>query len=659
MRTSERRHTPTATLAPARRRVVWWAITILLLLLVVGSVLTALTLVGARDDLEHGRRALSAARRSMVKGDLDTAERHLADAQDAFAGASEVTGSGIASIARLTPFLGRNVEVAAGVAEAGTALSHAGLGLVRAIGDVPGGLDGLAPRAGRLPIDELATMSEAAEASAAQARAALAAILETPDTLLLGPVAEARYDAEEQVTNAARILTAADGIIGRLPAFAGADGERRYLFFAENPAELRGTGGLWGAFAILTVRDGALSFSAFRPIQALPDLEPDEVPEPNPDYGENYNQDGGAGFWRNMNMTPDFPSAARAALGTWKVLEGEQLDGVLAADPFALGSLLDVTGPVPVPGLPGARIHGRNVVRFLSNEAYAEFDSPIVRKQLVGAAASAAFGEFLSMEGRGLDRLRALAEAGASGHLKLYSTDEGLERVLRTTAMGGAMDVPAQGDLLSVVVNNGAQTKVDYYVHRTVRYEIRLGGEQEAFATTEVTLQNDAPTEAPSRTLIGPYVEGAEAGDEIHVLGSWCPGPCPLVEATYQGEDIGVDGGRELGRAFYRHFATLPSAGTGRYRFVTQRNGVWEGDTSGGRYRLAIKPQTTVQPTAVHVRIEAPAGTEIVWTSEGVQSVGGVATWSGSPQAPITLEVRFQAPFPQRWWRNVTRWLSF
>jgi hypothetical protein len=659
MRTSERTHTSNAVLSPARRRAIWWALAIVLVLVVMGTVLTALTLLGARGDLDDGRRALGASRASVVRGDLDEAERHLIDAQEAFAGAVGETGSSTASIARLTPFIGRNVEVARGVAEAGAALSRAGLSLVRAIEEVPGGLDGLAPQAGHLPIDELARLSEAAERSAAQARAALTAILDTPDTLLLGPVAQARYDAEEQVTDAARTLAAADGVIGRLPAFAGADGERRYLFFAENPAELRGTGGFWGAFAILTVRDGNMSFSAFRPIQALQDLEPDEVPEPNPDYGENYNQDGGAGFWRNMNMTPDFPSAARAALGTWEVLKGERLSGVLAADPFALASLLQVTGPVPVPGLPGERIDARNVVRFLSNEAYARFDSPIVRKQLVGAAASVAFGEFLSMDGRGLDRIRALAEAAGSGHLKVYSTDEELQRVLRTTAAGGALDVPTEGDLLSVVVNNGAQTKVDYYVRRTVDYEIRLGGDEEAFATTEVTLQNDAPTEASSRTLIGPYVEGAEAGDEIHVMGSWCPGPCPLIEATYQREDVGVDGGKELGRAFYRHFATIPSEGSGTYQLVTRRDGVWEGDTSGGRYRLTIKPQTTVQPTRFHVRIEAPAGTRIVWTSEDVRSDGRVATWSGSPEAPLTLEVRFQASFPLRWWRNVTRWLSF
>ena len=55
-----------------------------------------------------------------------------------------------------------------------------------------------------------------------------------------------------------------------------------------------------------------------------------------------------------MNSTPDFPSAARAALGNYAIGEGQRLDGVIAADPLALQSLMSVTGSVPVPGWDGA-----------------------------------------------------------------------------------------------------------------------------------------------------------------------------------------------------------------------------------------------------------------------------------------------------------------
>ena len=53
-----------------------------------------------------------------------------------------------------------------------------------------------------------------------------------------------------------RQLHAGSLILDGLPSFLGADGPRRYLFGASNPAELRGTGGLIGAYAILTMDRG-------------------------------------------------------------------------------------------------------------------------------------------------------------------------------------------------------------------------------------------------------------------------------------------------------------------------------------------------------------------------------------------------------------------
>ena len=83
-------------------------------------------------------------------------------------------------------------------------------------------------------------------------------------------MASARSDALAELAKLHRQLHAGSLILDRLPSFLGADGPRRYVFGASNPAELRGTGGLIGAYAILTIDHGRLSFSDFRPIQSLP-----------------------------------------------------------------------------------------------------------------------------------------------------------------------------------------------------------------------------------------------------------------------------------------------------------------------------------------------------------------------------------------------------
>jgi len=638
-----------------RRPVVRWVLGVLVVFVTAGAALTVITLAGVRSELEGGRQALVSARRALLQGDLGRSEEMLLQAQEAFARAQAETSGLGAGLARLTPLLGRNIVVARGVAESGAALSRAGLGLVQGIGELPGGLDALAPQAGRFPLEALGALAISAEGSARDAEMALDAITETPETLLLPPVAQARWDAEAEVRDATEALVGARDLLAGLPAFAGAEGPRRYLFFAENPAELRSTGGLWGAYSVLTIQDGRLDFDGFRPIALLRELDPDDVPPPSADFRENYDQYGGAGNWRNMNVTPDFPTASRAALASWEILRGDRLDGVLSADPFALRSILRVTGPTIVPSL-DRTLGPANVVRYVSNKAYGRFEDGGSRKEVIGQAAEAALTQLLTMQGRGLERLRAIADAAGSGHLKVYVTEPLLQDALARSAVGGALAAVPTGDLLAVYVNNASESKIDFYIRRTVSYQVRLGGDREAFGTTLVKLENEAPTEGPPRVVLGPNSSEAEApGDEVHVLSTWCPAECRLAGAERDAREIKVREGLEGGRRFYYDFGRLQAGGTSTFRTVTKRVGTWQGDLSSGSYRLTILPQTTIIPTQFAVRIVAPEGTNIVWASEPLEVAGGTATWAGVvPDGPLTLEVRFQAPVPARWWRNVT-----
>jgi len=104
----------------------------------------------------------------------------------------------------------------------------------------------------------------------------------TPATLLWGPVADARADAIAGIERASVTLGAGEDLLAGFPTFAGADGPRRYLLFAQSPAELRGTGGIWGAYAILTVSDGRFEIGPFTRTRSLPEFPPDAVPEPGP-----------------------------------------------------------------------------------------------------------------------------------------------------------------------------------------------------------------------------------------------------------------------------------------------------------------------------------------------------------------------------------------
>jgi hypothetical protein len=622
--------------------------------LVVVLAVAAVAMLGIRSDLQRGQRALLEARSALVNGNLDEAAASFDDAGVAFASGERRSRGLPARAGSWLPFAGNNVDVGAGLAEAGTDLAAAGTILTDALGSLPDGLGSLAPQDGRIPVDAIVRLAGPVGDAAEHAGAAVAALESTPGSFLVAPVAEARWEALDVIGDAADALGAADSLLAGLPSFAGADGPKRYLIASENPAELRGTGGLWGAYAVLTLDDGEPAFSGVRSIQELPDIDPDDVPAPSEDYERNYGEFGAISSWHNLNMTPDFPTAARAALGAFESVTGKRFDGMIAADPFALELMLRVTGPAPIPGT-DLRLAADDVVAFTTNEAYSIFEGTILRKEVLGTVAIDVFERFLALDGKGIERIRALALGASGGHLKLYSRDEDFQAALARAGADGAHEMPADGDLLAVHLNDATGTKVDFYATRRIEHTVTLGGHSEAISTTTLTLGNEAPAQGQPRYVVGPVDDDLSEGDNRALAKLSCHDPCTIVESLADGEPNGLAAGSERGVPWFRDFGTIPRGETRTLEVTTRTEAVWEGNGSGGSYRITVLGQTTIRPTDLILRVEPPAGTDVVWTSEEMTVEDGVASWEGEAPRRLELEVRFRAPLPLRWWRNVLR----
>jgi hypothetical protein len=305
-------------------------------------------------------------------------------------------------------------------------------------------------------------------------------------------------------------------------------------------------------------------------------------------------------------------------------------------------------------------MNARSVVDFLTNESYVLLPTAgEERKSLLGDVVGLAFDRFLATKAAGVEKVRAITDSVAEGHLKLYVREPQIERGLRRAGLDGALSAPPGDDLLAVHVNSRSASKVDYYATRSIRYEVTLGGDGEAFTTTEIEIRNDAPTTGVPAYVIGPGIgiKGHEPGDNVSLVTVSCPGPapCELIEATRNGRDQPMRIGEELGRPRHQDFFTTPSGATSTLEIATHRDDVWRGNSSGGVYRLTVLPQTTVKPTSYEVVVRPPEGTEIVWTNEPMDIEDGAAVWRGTPEGRIELTMRFRAPLPLRWWRNVQR----
>ena len=606
-----------------------------------------------RADLTAGRDAITAARREALAGDLSRAQDSFGRAEVAFQRASDRAGNPVGTLARAIPWLGNSADTLAAMASAGTDLSAAGSTMAGALAELPDGVGSLAPSDGRLPLERYAGLADAVDSASAGAAEAATTLADAPASFVPQLLSKPRWDAEAQAASLATDLHGVAQLLRGAEGFAGGDGARRYLVVAQNPAELRGTGGIWGAYAIMTLDRGRASVSRSHPTQALTSFPAGRVESPSEDYARNYDQYGGAGSWQNMNTTPDFPAAAQAALANYELGEGDKLDGVIAADPFALQALLEVTGPVSVPGT--GPISADNVVDVTTNRAYSSYRGPTERKEVLGAVATDVLGQFLAMDEQGLARIRALATAASDGHLKVYAADQTMQDGLRVLGVDGALSALSPGDVLAATVNNGSGSKVDYYTTRNVSYEVTLGGDHESVSTAIVSITNGAPTHGQPRYVIGPFIDGARAGDVVPVTSVWCHAPCDLRSATRDGTDVPVTNGTENGISWLQDYRTIPSGKTGDLALTWHSTDTWEGNSSGGTYRLTYLGQPTIRPTDVSVTIHAPQGTDIVWTSEPMAVDGNTASWQGTASGRLTLEVRFRAPLPMRLVRDVTR----
>jgi hypothetical protein len=289
------------------------------------------------------------------------------------------------------------------------------------------------------------------------------------------------------------------------------------------------------------------------------------------------------------------------------------------------------------------------------NEAYADYEVVDERKDVLGEIATAVLERFLAMDGRGLQRIRAMGDAIGGGHLQIYSTDPAFQEALETSGAAGSFAAPSDdADLVGVSVVNGSASKVDYYASRAIDLSVSLGGEHEALGDMTITIGNDAPTKGQPRYVIGPYLDELSAGDQLPFISAWCTAPCDLIGARRDGQEHLVVTGAENGLVFFRDYRAIAAGDEGSFNVRWHAQDAWSGDRWEGRYRLVVPSQPTVEPTEATVRIVAPPGSSISWTSQPMSVDGGTATWSGTLDTDQVFEVRFRASFVNRWWGSLT-----
>ncbi|MBW3661848.1 MAG: DUF4012 domain-containing protein [Actinobacteria bacterium] len=606
------------------------------LLVGVWVVATAVVVALAWGRIDVAERELAEARAHLASADLRAARDAIGSADAALAGASRWLGLPTTRLAVAVPGIGTSIGVSRDLATAVRDVTTTAAGALDALLGDDDGASSLRPRDGRIPVAAIAELEPPLDRAADALAHAVTVAREAPTGGLARPVADARDrllrvlpDAAVQARNAARIAE-------HLPIFLGAGGSRRYLLAAANPAEQRGTGGYIGAVAVVTFTDGEFEPGDFTPTYDLPPVDPDELPPPTPDQ-ERYTPFGGTAFWQNLNLTPDAPTAAEGFERLWAATHDEPVDGTIIVDPFALETLLDLTGPVTVPGI-DETLDAQNVVSFVSNEAYARFDEQDVRQQVLGSAAAVALRSLLSDPPEdALVLARDLGQLLADRHLIVHAADPDIQAVFEDVGIAGRLLDPV-GDFIAVILNSATGSKVDFWARRNLTYDVRLLEDGGAEGHLEVTITNDAPPHGVPR-VVGPNAPGLEAGDNLLFVSTYCATSCSIEggPASVSGRDSRLSA--ELGHPVWGSWHLIPSRDetTVSYRWRTDE--AWRVEEGLIRYRLTYQHQPMVRGTNVTVRLALPESSSVVELPRNATVADGVLTWQGFQRGDAVLEV--------------------
>jgi hypothetical protein len=327
----------------------------------------------------------------------------------------------------------------------------------------------------------------------------------------------------QSVTQLQTKLTRADNLADRaaramrlLPGMLGADGQRRYLFMFQNNAEIRSTGGIPGALAVITAKDGRLSLGPQADAGSIGKFDRAPTPLTAPErrlFGRAMGV-----FPQDVTITPDFPRSATLISGMWSARHHKPVDGVVSVDPVALSYLLRGTGPVQLPD--GRRLTAANAVDLLLRQVYAEIADPAQQNDFFNAAAREVFDATTSGNGRPRSVLTNLTRGASERRILLWSAREQEQRILAPTAIAGRLPTKAStSPEVGLYLNAARAYKLDYYLDYRASVESTGCQDGRQHLRVRVRLHSRVPADVSSLSrYAAPPVELFGRGDIVTTM---------------------------------------------------------------------------------------------------------------------------------------------
>jgi hypothetical protein len=464
-----------------------------------------------------------------------------------------------------------------------------------------------------------------------------------------------------QLGLALSLYTNGISLLDDIPLLIGVDSPSIYLVLALNEDELRAGGGFISAAGELVLKKGNITSMDFRDSYSA-----DDFTQPYPDSPSALSQFMAIDLWvfRDSNWSPDFPTSARNAISLYRPEKPVSPLGVISLDQFAAAKIVDVVGPLIIPGSED-EVKGETLVEYMRSAwapENAEINKEWVwnRKAFMGDITKAALSR---IESGAVDWTR-LIEAGIDlieqRHIQIYVDNEDAAQFLMSQGWDSSLILPAQ-DSFTFAESNVGYNKVSTHIERGLSYSVDLTNKP---YTAEVVLQlrhrSQKSTDCTPEVRFYPTYEQSMERCYWAYYRFYVPDGSQLLKATEHPIDaehvltgemwpgvIHVTRADEGAATVFEQAVLLPTASSTELRinYTLPDRVIQTTNEHDYIYRLNLQKQAGLRTVPTHIQLRVPHNAIISNILPEAQQVEqGVFIFDIQLQKNVEIELQFTLP---------------
>lgn len=289
---------------------------------------------------------------------------------------------------------------------------------------------------------------------------------------------------------------AALNLTGKFQSIAGNSYDKKYLLVFQNNAEIRATGGFIGTYGIITIGGGKLKNifvdSIYNPDgQISKKIEP---PEPLKRITSNWTM-------RDANWYPDFPTSAKNISNFYELEGGFTPDGIIALDTKLFLDLLEITGPIKLPGH-GVEINKDNFISTTQYKTSVDYDPNQNNPKKFLADFAPLLLEKLSSPDPDQQKkiLGVLLNNIQEKHVQFYSPQDDIQRSLVDLDVAGQIKNIPNFDYFAYIDSNIGGFKTNDKIKESLTHTIEIDEDGFPIHEVQIARKHDGNYEWPSGT---------------------------------------------------------------------------------------------------------------------------------------------------------------